>query len=221
MELRRREQFLDLRNLGFSGGTIADYVRLGPAVMPRYGPVAVVIQLSPGDFGAETFDADHVNCFEKKSDGSLRLVHRDLGVGSPSLGARVKHAVALVNYSELRFLRIAERRTHAAAALAAEGDATPTQVLQWDTPASSGASWASPCPKLQLALHRSVHHGVLAAVAHLVVEMAAGPISTYRSVATGRGRRTHIDLLLTMFLGGLWHGASWNFVLWGDSTELT
>jgi alginate O-acetyltransferase complex protein AlgI len=28
-------------------------------------------------------------------------------------------------------------------------------------------------------------------------------------------RRTYINLLLTMLLGGLWHGASWNFVLWG------
>ncbi len=27
--------------------------------------------------------------------------------------------------------------------------------------------------------------------------------------------RTYIALLLTMLLGGLWHGASWNFVLWG------
>jgi D-alanyl-lipoteichoic acid acyltransferase DltB (MBOAT superfamily) len=27
--------------------------------------------------------------------------------------------------------------------------------------------------------------------------------------------RTHVNLLLTMLLGGLWHGASWNFVLWG------
>lgn len=27
--------------------------------------------------------------------------------------------------------------------------------------------------------------------------------------------RTYINLLLTMVLGGLWHGASWNFVLWG------
>lgn len=27
--------------------------------------------------------------------------------------------------------------------------------------------------------------------------------------------RTHINLLATMVLGGLWHGASWNFVLWG------
>jgi D-alanyl-lipoteichoic acid acyltransferase DltB (MBOAT superfamily) len=27
--------------------------------------------------------------------------------------------------------------------------------------------------------------------------------------------RTHLNLLLTMLLGGLWHGAAWNFVLWG------
>jgi D-alanyl-lipoteichoic acid acyltransferase DltB (MBOAT superfamily) len=28
-------------------------------------------------------------------------------------------------------------------------------------------------------------------------------------------RRTNINLMITMLLGGLWHGASWNFVLWG------
>jgi len=28
-------------------------------------------------------------------------------------------------------------------------------------------------------------------------------------------RRTYFNLWLTMLLGGLWHGASWNFVLWG------
>ncbi|MEO1936812.1 MAG: MBOAT family O-acyltransferase [Myxococcales bacterium] len=27
--------------------------------------------------------------------------------------------------------------------------------------------------------------------------------------------RTHRNLLLTMLLGGLWHGAAWNFVIWG------
>ncbi len=27
--------------------------------------------------------------------------------------------------------------------------------------------------------------------------------------------RTYTNLLITMILGGLWHGASWNFVLWG------
>lgn len=28
-------------------------------------------------------------------------------------------------------------------------------------------------------------------------------------------RRTYVNLLLVMLLGGLWHGASWNFVVWG------
>ncbi|MBW2495327.1 MAG: MBOAT family protein, partial [Deltaproteobacteria bacterium] len=27
--------------------------------------------------------------------------------------------------------------------------------------------------------------------------------------------RTYLNLLVTMLLGGLWHGASWNFMLWG------
>lgn len=27
--------------------------------------------------------------------------------------------------------------------------------------------------------------------------------------------RTNINLMLTMLLGGLWHGAAWNFVIWG------
>jgi len=31
-----------------------------------------------------------------------------------------------------------------------------------------------------------------------------------------RGRlRTDVNLMLTMLIGGLWHGASWNFVIWG------
>ena len=29
------------------------------------------------------------------------------------------------------------------------------------------------------------------------------------------GARTHVNLLATMLLGGLWHGAAWNFVIWG------
>ena len=27
--------------------------------------------------------------------------------------------------------------------------------------------------------------------------------------------RTYVNLILTMLLGGLWHGASWNFIVWG------
>lgn len=31
----------------------------------------------------------------------------------------------------------------------------------------------------------------------------------------GGERKTYRNLFLTMFLGGLWHGAAWNFVFWG------
>jgi alginate O-acetyltransferase complex protein AlgI len=31
----------------------------------------------------------------------------------------------------------------------------------------------------------------------------------------GSGARTYVNLMLTMLLGGLWHGAAWNFVVWG------
>jgi len=28
-------------------------------------------------------------------------------------------------------------------------------------------------------------------------------------------KRTYLNLLITMLLGGLWHGANWNFIIWG------
>jgi alginate O-acetyltransferase complex protein AlgI len=39
----------------------------------------------------------------------------------------------------------------------------------------------------------------------------------YISLGGNRGSRLfqYRNLLLTMLLGGLWHGASWNFILWG------
>jgi D-alanyl-lipoteichoic acid acyltransferase DltB (MBOAT superfamily) len=39
----------------------------------------------------------------------------------------------------------------------------------------------------------------------------------YISLGGNRGSRsrTYRNLMLTMLLGGLWHGAAWNFVLWG------
>ena len=39
----------------------------------------------------------------------------------------------------------------------------------------------------------------------------------YISMGGNRGGpfRTYLNLFLTMLLGGLWHGAAWNFVLWG------
>ena len=41
----------------------------------------------------------------------------------------------------------------------------------------------------------------------------------YVYIALGGNRkgrfRTHVNLMLTMLLGGLWHGASWSFLVWG------
>ena len=40
--------------------------------------------------------------------------------------------------------------------------------------------------------------------------------STSRWAATARGpTRTYVNLAVVMLLGGLWHGAKWNFVVWG------
>ncbi len=35
-----------------------------------------------------------------------------------------------------------------------------------------------------------------------------------------RGFNTNVNLMLTMLLGGLWHGASWNFMVWGGLNGL-
>jgi alginate O-acetyltransferase complex protein AlgI len=41
----------------------------------------------------------------------------------------------------------------------------------------------------------------------------------YLYISVGGNRhgelRTYLSLMITMLLGGLWHGASWNFVIWG------
>jgi alginate O-acetyltransferase complex protein AlgI len=47
----------------------------------------------------------------------------------------------------------------------------------------------------------------------------SGWLRDYIYISLGGNRkgkiRTYANLLLTMLLGGLWHGASWNFVIWG------
>jgi alginate O-acetyltransferase complex protein AlgI len=47
----------------------------------------------------------------------------------------------------------------------------------------------------------------------------SGWLRDYVYISLGGNRkgkiRTYANLLLTMLLGGLWHGASWNFVIWG------
>ena len=47
----------------------------------------------------------------------------------------------------------------------------------------------------------------------------SGWLRDYVYISLGGNRkgvwRTRVNLILTMLLGGLWHGASWNFVIWG------
>ena len=45
-------------------------------------------------------------------------------------------------------------------------------------------------------------------------------ISMYFSPGIKRSVSTNINLMMTMLIGGLWHGASWMFVIWGGLNGL-
>ena len=71
-------------------------------------------------------------------------------------------------------------------------------------------------PELRLPLPEPEPRGVLAALAHQPAAPGCATTSTSRSAATAaRALLTCANLMLTMLLGGLWHGAGWNFVAWG------
>ena len=70
--------------------------------------------------------------------------------------------------------------------------------------------------ELRTAVPLAQHHRVLADVAHLAVELGCTTTSMSRSAETATASsRTYRNLIITMLLGGLWHGASWTFVIWG------
>jgi D-alanyl-lipoteichoic acid acyltransferase DltB (MBOAT superfamily) len=52
------------------------------------------------------------------------------------------------------------------------------------------------------------------------VIMAAAALIMYYSPAVRLTVSTNINLMMTMLLGGLWHGASWMFVIWGGLNGL-
>ena len=65
------------------------------------------------------------------------------------------------------------------------------------------------------ALHGAEPAGLLAALAHDAVALPARlPVHPARR-QPGRPLATYRNLMLTMVIGGLWHGASWTFVVWG------
>ena len=69
--------------------------------------------------------------------------------------------------------------------------------------------------ELRPALPGGFDHGLLAALAHHPVALSARlPVHPARRQPAGTAR-TAADLMVTMLLGGLWHGASWSFLVWG------
>ena len=51
-------------------------------------------------------------------------------------------------------------------------------------------------------------------------EVSARALAMARIPAFRRWVTTNINIWMTMLLGGLWHGASWNFVIWGGLNGL-
>ena len=76
--------------------------------------------------------------------------------------------------------------------------------------------------ELQLALQGAQPERLLAPLAHEPVPLADRlPLHLARRQPRSGKLKTLRNLFLTMFLGGLWHGAAWVFVLWGvGSTAL-
>ena len=66
------------------------------------------------------------------------------------------------------------------------------------------------------AVHGGFAAGLLAPLAHDAVALAARlPLHPARAAAGRAGCVTYRNLMITMLLGGLWHGAAWTFVIWG------
>ncbi len=67
-----------------------------------------------------------------------------------------------------------------------------------------------------IAIRGSQHLGFLAPLAHLIIYLVAGlfvhPDGWAHVSANWKVNR---NILITFALGGLWHGASWSFVIWG------
>ncbi len=87
------------------------------------GHSALVCRFRSGDV-----DPSHVNHFAREANGSLTLEHLDIRVGPPSLGARLKHASALMNYGQFQVSE--DRRAESAHGCPARWrDAAPADTI--------------------------------------------------------------------------------------------
>jgi hypothetical protein len=82
--LRQKGYFVDIRNLGFGGRSIADYVYLAPLIISNYDPAIVVFQVNRGDI-AEAFKTEQSNYFILMNDQPLSIVHSAHFYGDPWL----------------------------------------------------------------------------------------------------------------------------------------
>ena len=75
--------------------------------------------------------------------------------------------------------------------------------------------WNNSSRKFQDTICRKIPPRFLEAMAHFTFNLVARlPIHSLRRFRGGK-RTLIIAIMGTMLLGGLWHGASWNFILWG------
>ena len=71
--LRERGICLNIRNLGYMGLGIPDYVLAAEKIRATFRPRVVVVQLSASDFGPEAFSADRPVHFRRSLSGELEI----------------------------------------------------------------------------------------------------------------------------------------------------
>ena len=59
------------------------------------------------------------------------------------------------------------------------------------------------------------HRRFLAPLAHHAIQLAARLSVFFAARQANRKSFSYVNLFITMVIGGLWHGASWKFVIWG------
>ena len=70
--------------------------------------------------------------------------------------------------------------------------------------------------QLRRPLHRPQPPGLLAPLAHHALALAARlPLHPARGATAAARWSTARNIMITMVLGGLWHGANWTFIVWG------
>lgn len=105
---------IDLRNLGYSGRSLPDYVYIAPFIKRTYSPAIVVVQLNLVDF-VESFDKTKENYFVR-NEMSVELMHNETFssnqlilrniIRTTSLGSLVRYKFKSINLVPEQQLRL-------------------------------------------------------------------------------------------------------------------